>query len=403
MRLLSALLLLALSPSLAAQENRVAEPLSPYATAYAPLSSEAQGVAEAGAFGRTSDPLRMLDNPALLADLADGISVSGELTPEWFGFGDLSTRALAVAGGVRTSVAGRPASVAVGLAYGSFDSFEYVLTDDQGNGIGEFDSGPDRTFALGVGGTVDGPVRLRVGASARRYVSSAYPTTRVDSDRATALTADLGIDVTAPIGRWIMPTPDGGFQLVTDLTAGYALRGIGLAESSVDYGSDILGFDQSIPGRADRTPSAGITLLVGFDAGLGTEHALRGASLEFMTTAEAPNRASWDLSVPNVLLGVGDEFGRNIVRRGYRLTLAEVLTLSAGTMRGASFLERQSRGATLSLGGALRLAGMLGAGDGLSEMGRRIDLGYTYAAYTFEDDSFFGRSPSHGLTLRVNR
>ena len=398
MRALLALVVLAVAPLPAAQ---VETPSVSYATPFLPLSSEALAVAEAGAFGPTSDPLRMLDNPALLADFAGGVSVSGDLIPDWLGFDAISVRGLAVAGGKRVTVGGLPVALAAGLAYGAFDSSPGLITDDQGNSLGVFDPGADQTLAVGIGAAVGGPVRVRVGTSVRGYASEAFPTPEGGEGRVRSLAADVGLDVTAPVGRWIMPTPADGFQLVADVTAGYALRGIGISESSLDV--EFAGFVSTVSGRPDQTPSAGVTVLLGLDAGVGTPHAMRGASLEFLTTADDASGADfWGLSATNVLLGAGGEFDRAVVRRGYRLTLAETLTLSMGRLRGASFVERESAGATLSLGGALRLAGALGAGEEVSEVGRRVDLRYTYAAYTFRDDrSPFGRTASHGLTLRA--
>ena len=401
MRFLSAGLLIALAPALAAQTDGVL--VSPYITPAIPLSTEAQGVAEAGAFGATADPLRMLDNPAILADFAGGVSVSGDQIPTWLGIDGISTQALAVAGGGRVLAGGVPVSLAAGLAYGAFDQPPYFRTDVQGNALGVIDPGADQTFAFGLGASVEGPVRVRAGTSVRHYVSSQYPALPQGVDRVSGTALDFGLDVAAPVGDWIMPTPDGGFKLVADLSAGYALRGVGrLSESSfiADFGSR---YGTSVSGRVRRTPVAGVGLLVGFDAGLGTGRALRGASFEYLTTADGPEGSNWGLSAKNVILGVGDEFDSSIVRRGYRLTLAETLTLSAGTLRGASLIERRSRGLTLSLGGALRLAGVLGAGERVYEIGRRVDLRYSYAAYTFgEEGTLFDRTVGHGLTQRFS-
>ena len=397
-------LLIACSVGASAQ---VATSFSPYATPFVPFSAEAQAVGEAGAFGQTSDPLRMLDNPAVLADFAGGVSISGDRIPDWLSVGSVSTRAFAMAGGVRSSIAGMPASVGAGLTYGSFDASPYPVTEVDLLTLTvvdgeEFDPGRDETVALGLGAAVDGPVRVRAGASLRRYSSAEFHRARAGSERAKALTADLGVDVTAPLGRWIMPTPDGGFRLVTDLSLGYALRGIGLSESDLVFDPEVFGIG-AFSGAVGRSPSAGLSLLVGFDAGLGTRWAFRGASVEFLTGAEARGANVWGgISAENVLLGVGDEGDQILTRRGYRLALAEVLTLSRGSMRGANFGERASWGATVSAGGALRLAGMLGAGEALHPLGRRLDLRYAYARFTFDGEgSPFGTTVAHGLTLRL--
>lgn len=292
-----------------------------------------------------------------------------------------------------------PASVGVGLAFGSFDQSPFPITLPDGPDLDDFDPGRDETLALGLGAALGGPVRVRAGGALRRYTSSAFFGSSVPDERATALTADLGIDLTAPVGRWIMPTHDGGFQLVGDVSAGYALRGIGLSESSVEFGSGVFNYGP-VPGAADRTPTAGVSLLVGFDAGVGTPWVLRGASVEFLTGAEDRGAAYWGLSAENVLLGAGADGDQILTRRGYRLALAEVVTLSSGTMGGASFSRRDSRGATLSLGGALRVAGLLTARRDLHALGRRLDLRYTYATYSFDDDSF-ETFAAHGLTLRA--
>ncbi len=390
-----ALLLSLLACSLSPVAAQASASEFPYLTAFLPLSAEAQAVAEAGAFGPTSDPLRMLDNPAVLADFAGGASLTGDRLPRWLGFPGYSSTALGIAGGTQTQAAGVPVSVGIGLAYASVRQPSSVATDDQGNVIGDFDPGLDQSVAFGAGGAVDGPLRIRAGASLRHYVSSAIPREQGDDTRARSLTADLGLDVTAPVGRWIMPSPDGGFQLVADVTAGYALRGLELTATSVpsDFGS--------VSGQAGRTPSAGVHVLVGFDTALGTRLAFRGASFEFMTTSDDPGAELWGMSARSVLLGTADENGSDLARRGYRLTLAETLTFSGGSSRGASFVGREGQGATFSLGGALRLAGLLGAGDGVHDLGRRFDVRYTYAAYTFPGDVPFDRTVGHGLTLRV--
>lgn len=250
MRTLLSALALVLGPSLAAQTGA-----QPYVTPYVPLSAEAQAVAEAGAFGATADPLRMLDNPAVLADFAGGLSVTGDRIPNWFDLDGFSTTAVAVAGGIRTSVAGMPASVGVGVAYGSFDQPVLPLTDATGGPLGDFDAGRDETLALGIGGAIAGPLRVRAGASLRHYSSGAFVGAREGDERASALTADLGIDVTAPVGRWLMPTHDGGFQLVTDVSAGYALRGIALSETAPVIESEV--FDYGPPSwTARRRPAS---------------------------------------------------------------------------------------------------------------------------------------------------
>ncbi|WP_412061408.1 hypothetical protein [Rubrivirga sp. IMCC45206] len=397
MRTLCLALVALLGPAAAAQQSTVH---TPYVTPYLPLSAEAQAVAEAGAFGPTADPLRMLDNPAVLADFAGGVSVSGELTPRWLGFEDISTAGFAVAGGIRGTLAGRPASIGVGLAAGAFSLPPFVLTDVQGIELGVFDPGLDRTLALGVGGAVDGPVRVRAGASLRRLTSGAQLGTIGDDDRARATAADLGVDVTLPLGRWLQPAPGAdGTRFDVELTAGYALRGLGLADSAPTYDPDLV-FGIRPSATVQRTPAAGIRLLTAVELNAGTPRAFRVVGLEVLTGAEDPGAELFGLSAANVLLGAGDESDQVLTRQAGRLSLGETVTLSLGAMRGASFVSRESSGATLSIGGALRGVGRLRNDNALIALGTRYDLRYTYARYTFGENSF-DASAAHGLVLRV--
>ena len=375
---------------------------SPYSTPFLPLSTEAQAVAEAGAFGHAEDPLRLLDNPALLADFADGVRVSGHLLTDWLGVGDLSSSGAAVAGGVRTRLGGLPTSVGVGLAYGAFSQPRYDVYDEDGILLGTFPEGSDDVLALGVGVGIEGPVRVRVGGSVQSLRSQPlYANDPSDPislagdpfERATATAADLGLDVTLPLGRWLQPEPTaGGIGLVLDATVGYALRGLALSgEAPVGYAPN-----------AERRPTAGLALRGAAVVGARSAAPLHAVEVEFLTGAEDPGADAWgDLSASNVLLGANPDENA-VVHRALRATVGEALTLSRGTMEGASLVPRASWGLGVNVGGALRLAGVALDRPDLYGLGRRFDLRYTYAQYTFDpDDSPFGDTPAHGVVLRV--
>ncbi|WP_412069287.1 hypothetical protein [Rubrivirga sp. IMCC43871] len=393
-----------LAPAAAAQQSTV---FTPYVTPYLPLSAEAQAVAEACAFGPTADPLRMLDNPAVLAGFADGVTVSGELSPRWLGYDDTSSAAVSIAAGVRGTLAGRPASIGVGVAVGTFSvppftgvfAPEGPTSDAQGPGRVDFDPGLDRTVALGGGGAVEGPVHVRAGASVRRLTSGALYGTVGDDDRARATVADLGLDVTLPVGRWLQPAGARGARFDVELTAGYALRGLGLADSAPTY-DPLSAFGVTPSGAVQRTPSAGIRLLTAVELDAGTPRAYRVVALEVLTGAEDPGAQFWGLSAANVLLGAGDESDQVLTRQAVRLSLAETVTLSLGAMRGGSVVPRESSGVTLSVGGALRGIGRLADNALPARLGERFDLRYTYARYTFGNNSF-EPSPAHGVVLQV--
>ena len=394
------LLLLALlaTSAVAAQDSGFTVVFPPYVTPYLPLSTDAVAVAEAGAFGRTDDPLRMLDNPAVLADFADGVTLSGHVLPEWLGLGgDYRSAGGAIAGGLRTRLGGLPTSVGVGLAYGSFTSPNYATAGVEGEfvPVPPFREDRDQVVALGVGVGVEGPVRVRVGAAGRSLRSVPLlpaPTFIGDAERAHALVADLGVDVTAPVGQWIQGAPsDDGVRAILDVSLGYAVRGLAISgEAPAGY--------LSTPGHQ---PSAGVALLVGAEVGARSATPLRVAEAEFLTGAEDPGAAAFGLSAANVFLG-SDPSDQALVRRAGRLTLGETLTLSRGSMAGGSLVARDGWGVAVSAGGALRLAGAVAGRPDLSRLGERLDLRYTYAAYTFEPgESPFGGTPTHGLVLRV--
>ncbi|WP_420455849.1 hypothetical protein [Rubrivirga sp.] len=374
--------------------------VSPYLTPFVPLSAEAQAVAEAGAFGHTEDPLRMLDNPAVLAGFGDGVRVSGHLLTDWLGADDLQSAGGAVAAGWRATLAGLPATVGVGLAYGSF---RQPVFDPLADGFptelpaaDEIQHDWERTVSLGVGVGVEGPVRVRAGVAGRSLRS--VPLFDVfapepGGERASALVADLGLDVTAPVGRWLQPEPTAaGVRGVIDVTLGYALLGIGLTESDAPSGY----FAQP-----ERQAMAGISLRAGVDVRQRSATPLRAVEAEFLTGAEDPGAAAFGLSASNVLLGA-DPSSQAVVRRAGRLTLGETVALSAGTMEGATFVERDSWGFTISAGGALRLVGALADRPDLHALGGRFDLRYTYARYTFDPGPDpFATTPAHGLVVRV--
>ena len=375
--------------------------ITPYVTPFVPLSTEAQAVAEAGAFGRVDDPLRLLDNPAVLADFTDGVRVSGHLLTDWLGV-DISSSGGAVAGGVRTRLGGLPASVGVGLAYGAFSEPALVVTDAQGREIGEIPESDDEVLALGVGVGIEGPVRVRLGGSVQSlrsrqlYAGDLSQPTSFDEgsfERARATAADLGVDVTLPIGRWLRPTPTAsGLGVVLDATVGYALRGLAISgEAPSGYAGDV-----------ERRPTAGASLLGAVDVGLGSPMPLRAVQAEFLTGAEDPGADTWgDLSASNVLFGSNPDENA-VVHRALRATLGEALVLSRGVFEGATFVPRESWGVGLNVGGALRLAGVVLDRPDLHRLGGRFDLRYTYAEYTFEPgDSPFGDTPAHGVILRV--
>jgi hypothetical protein len=375
--------------------------INPYVTPFVPLSTEAQAVAEAGAFGRVEDPLRLLDNPAVLADFADGVRVSGHLLTDWFG-ADIASSGGAVAGGVQTRLGRFPASVGVGLAYGTFSEPAFVLTDEQGRELSEIPESDDEVLALGVGVGIEGPVRVRLGGSLQALRSRqlyanglSLPITLDDDpfERARATAADVGLDVTLPIGTWLRPAPvASGLGFVLDATVGYALRGIAISgEAPSGYA-----------GNVERRPAAGASLLGAVEIGVGSVVPLRAVEAEFLTGAEDPGADAWgDLSASNVLLGSNPDENA-VVHRAVRLTLGEALVLSRGVFEGATFVPRESWGVGFNVGGALRLAGVVLDRPDLHRLGGRFDLRYTYAEYTFDPDgSPFGDTPAHGVVLRV--
>ncbi len=374
---------------------------SPYGTPFVPLSAEAQAVAEAGAFGHTEDPLRMFDNPAVLADFGDGVRVSGQLLTDWLGAEELESAGGAVATGLRTTLAGVPATVGVGLAYGAF---RQPVFDPFAGGFpteplaaDEIRYDWDRAVSLGVGVGVEGPVRVRAGVAGRSLQSAllfGVFDPEPEGRRARALVADLGLDVTAPVGRWLQPEPTAaGVQGVIDVTLGYAYLGAGLSENDPPRGYLATPRHQA---------TAGLSLRTGVDVRQRSATPLRAVEAEFLTGAEDPGAAAFGLSASNVLLGADASDSRALTRRAVRLTLGEVVAVSAGTMAGANFVERDSRGVTLSAGGALRLVGALRDRPDLHALGDRFDLRYTYARYTFDPGRDpFGPTPAHGLVLRV--
>lgn len=376
--------------------------ISPFATPFLPLSTEAQAVAEAGAFGRAEDPLRLLDNPALLADFSDGVRVSGHLMDTWLGVDDLEASGGAIAGGLRTRMGGVPATVGVGLAVGTFSQPPVTLIDVDGTELATVPEGGERVLALGVGMGLEGPVRVRLGGAVRSLRSQplfhierdplGVPSPSYESERATAVAADLGLDVTAPFGRWLRLAPAPGTDVVLDVTLGYALRGIAVSGDAP-------------PGylaEAERQPTAGAAFRTGLDVALDTPTPLRAVEAEYLTGAEDPGADAWgNLTASHVLLGQGDT-DLTVVHRAARMTFGETLTLSRGAFEGANFVARESWGLGLSTAGALRLVGRLADRPDLHALGSRFDLRYTYAEYEFDPDgSPFGTAPAHGVVLRV--
>lgn len=371
--------------------------VSPYVTPFVPLSTEALAVAEAGAFGHAEDPLRMLDNPALLADFDDGVRVSGHLLNDWLGATDLVSSGGAVAGGLRTALFGAPASVGVGLAYGTFRA-PYVdpLADGPSppDGVVHADElvfDRDRVVSLGAAVGIEGPVRVRVGAAGRSLRSIPLSAGDGASDRARAFVADVGVDVTAPLGRWLQPEPTAsGRRAVLDLTLGYAALGIRVAENDPPH---------PYYARTDAQATAGISLRAGLDTGLDAATPLRAVEAEFLTGAWDPGAALFGLSAANVVFGEGGADDKALVRRAVRLTLGETLVLSAGIAEGGNFVERNAVGVALDLGGALRLAGVLGGRADRYALGRRVGVRYTFARDAYDGD--FAVATSHGLTVRL--
>ena len=382
-----AALLVALSASPAAQrdvpgDERVST--SAFVTPDFPRSAEGRALVRAGVFGRAHDPVRMLDNPALLADLADGLRVSGAFAPSVFDLDNIDGGAAAVSGGRTVQVVGQSVAVAVGVA-GQVAAFQPSRT------VGEPDPSTNREWAgaLGVGAAYDGPVRVRAGVSGRYLRSTDYPTTlptmggEVETDRARAVTADLGLDVTAPVGRWLRPEPSAsGSRIVLDLGVGYVVRNATLYDDPIQLERTLP--PNSAPqeiGTPDVDAGVGLAALVGLDVRTRTTP-LRAVSLEAFAE-------------PREFDGFGDRYG-------LRLTLAEAVAVSGGRAG-----DLYGVGVALSVGGALRALAALDGDRQRYDRAGRFDLRYTSAhSGTVFGSSTDGRTfdslgDVHGLVLTV--
>lgn len=343
-----------------------------------PFSAEGQGLAGAGLFGRTEDPMRVIENPAFLGTLGRGIRLSGIQTPDLNGISSIDLRSAALTVGTERMVAGTLLTIAAGLTVGDLASEPVSLP-------GFEEETTNRVTGLAVGVGWEGPVRVRAGIGGRSLVASGTFTTGPSGDetrtvRTSALAADLAADVTLPLGTWILPNRDAGPWLAFDVTAGGAVRGLPLATGySLTPENDSV---EPLRVAPDRSPAVGASALVGVGIGPRARPLLVG-SLE----------------------GMADEVTYNddtVHLRGARLTLLETVSVSVGSLNGDSFLPRTTTGVGLSVGGLLRALGTLTDDARLYGFGERFDLRYDLADQRFEDDGdgIFGDAQTQGVTLR---
>ena len=310
-------------------------------SSFLPTSADAPAILRTGRFGGAHDPMRMLDNPGLLADVADGFRASGLLLPDLYRIDNIDVGAVAASGGREVQIGGQSFAVGVGVA-GQVVSFDETERSDGDH---------ERTVALGVGLGYEGSVRVRVGASGQ-YLQTVNYLTADGEERPRAVLADLSADVTAPVGRWIQPEPTAsGNRLVLDLGVGYVLQDATLSDRSVRVPSPFSG----VPGAVFGAPGSASTVGVSGEIGL---------DVRARTT---PLRA--------VGADVFAESGEFTDAWGARLSLAETLTLS-GAWRDD---EQSALGVSLSVGGALRALAALDGDRQRYEQSGRFDLRYTFS------------------------
>ncbi len=336
-----------------------------------PFSAESQGLSFAGAFGTSSDPVRLLDSPTLLAGLGTGVHLSGVYTPELYGISDISVTSGGGAAGVDVRVAGRPLALVLGAARGHLSFGEIAMTNPTANTSSAY----AQTTSVGLGAAWRGPVVVRAGVAGRSHV--VHMASGPDVMEARALVSDVGLDVTLPVGeRWFGVGPD--LRPALDLTAGAAVRGLEISNDPYTVQDDISG-----------SPVQQLILGAAAEGGLeiGTEALpLRAVGLALYLDRQSGEPKS-------------DYDG---VRFGLRLDLAETLSVSLGTEARDGFDSRSAFGVGVSLGGLLRSLGARGGNSELYRLGQRGDLRATVAVSNIDNDAgLFGKARTMGLTLRV--
>lgn len=314
--------------------------------------------------GRTAGDARaFLQNPAALALAPAGQAAAG--TPDALWFGESRFGAAAATWARRS---GRLA-VGVGIGQGSLSADTRTLAD------GTPLDPTDRYRALGASVATTGAVRVALGAAVRYLTSTdapVYDGMHFTVGRLRGVTADLGALVTADVAALAGRPRVGRFAPALDVSAGYAQTHLGGQVTYSGFAAQALprtgalgwsaraGLDLAVGGRALR--------LVEAEGAFQAERRL--ARRDGATTTFAP--LTGGTSLADALAGSGDDATTG--RRGFRLGLAETLTLAWGGFDGGGYRDVATRTVEVRAAGAFALVAARLAPGPLADALRRTDL-----------------------------
>ncbi len=314
--------------------------------------------------GRTAaDARAFLQNPAALALAPAGQAAAGTPDATWFGENRFGATAA-----TWTRRTGRVA-LGAGLARGTLSADARTLAD--GTPIDP----TDRYHALGASVATTGAVRVALGATAR-YITSTdtpvYDGTRFTVGRLRGVTADVGALVTADVAALAGRPRLGALTPALDVSAGYAQTHLGGQVKYSGFAAEALprtgalgwsartGIDLAVGGRALR--------LVEAEGAFQAERRL--ARQEGVRTTFAPLTGGTSLS--SALAGSGDDATTG--RRGFRLGLAETLSIAWGRFDGGGYRDVATRSVEVRTAGAFAFAATRLAHGPLTDALRRADL-----------------------------
>lgn len=302
----------------------------------------------------TDDPRATLQNPAVgaLAAREAAQGVGGAPVDTWFG----ESRYGVAASAWHLRRGGVAASIAAGV--GTMRGADRTLAD------GSLYAPADRFRSLSVAVGTTGDVRVAAGVTGRYVTSTDVPVWNgtsylIGSKRGATFDGGLAVsaDVAALAGadRWFAGRPAvAGLHPALDVTAGYAQTNVGGGIRYAGFGTQALprlgALGWSAVAGLDLPTRAGDVRLVEAEIARSAERLL--VEEQGATTRYAAVVGGMPLSAP--LAGTGDD--RMVGRAGFRVRLAETVTLSWGRFEGWGYASSRVTGWEVSTAGVARLA-----------------------------------------------
>ncbi|MEM8556565.1 MAG: hypothetical protein AAGG50_01870 [Bacteroidota bacterium] len=403
----------------------------PFSLLQLPQSPEAVALGDATVATSTADVLGFLANPALLGHpTANGLRLSGAPRTAWLGVDDLDRSSYAFSVGLDAQRFGIPLHLGIGVARSRLEFGTVTYRSESDEVIGEIS--PEESFtALNVGVGYDGPIAVSLGLGIRwaketsvflvqggeevLFPGEVDPEELSDTESLvlSATAVDLGVLADIPVARlagWRTNEHEG---VDLNVRLAYArTRGAEEPELSPEFPGAAFAFYGREP--APSFVRLGWAVTAGYDLAVRSGH-VRAAALTLSVQADqevtSPAVGDWFGSIrfADALIGRGDDGLRScpdelpvgvscvpnlvnpyIGRRGMQLVLGETFTASFGRFEGGGFTREgdapTTYGLGFSLGGLVRLAGLLQENPRVYRLGERFDLRMTRSVYFASDD-----------------